>query len=134
MQQFPISHTIPPGTSTPTLLNYAEGKLFIFDSQNEFEEYLAQKENIWAPEAYLKSIETEIEEFLDNTAVAHWYSDYNNVASCNVIGGDYYTEASQILIWGSSVWKAFEIYRTTVTEENALSVADYIASIPPLSL
>jgi len=84
-------------------------------------------------EYYTRDTDILIQIFLDNTAISLNYWNLADVATCNVSGGIWETEAKQLLLWAHSIWGLADDHYKTIPEDTDLLPENFVNSLPNYS-
>lgn len=101
-----------------------------FDSQDEFDNYIASLPKVWSKESHLAEINAlHEEEFKRRLLAAEYVGEWELSAVLADSENEYFDEAILIINYWWNGWKAIETYAETVTEETAQDPIVFVSSI-----
>lgn len=102
---------------------------YFFETEQEFNEFIAALPVVWDKETYFLSITKQIQEIVDSKAREFDYDDIKDVPTENFDGGVYQQEAINLLTWASNLWLLRDAYFKTVNSEQDIN-SSFIETLP----
>jgi hypothetical protein len=107
------------------------GQTFIFfeteQEKNDFYDSL----NTFSLDVHKQEIEKAVDELIDNTYTALWYSSKGDISIVALdIDSRWHQEAVQLTKWINNIYAILEDYKDSVTEENYQDPQEFINNLP----
>jgi hypothetical protein len=90
---------------------------------------------IFSLEQHKIETETLVDEFVDNTYTALWYSSKGDISLVALDENSRWKEeAIQLAKWINNIYAILEDYKNTVTEENYQNIQEFINNLPKFNI
>lgn len=109
------------------------GTVIGFDSLQEREQYISSLPKAWDKEEYCKQINEAHNALFESMYKALKYIDMAEIPLW-LDDSEFATESAALKIWWQQTYRTVNNYCDSVTEQTALSIEDFIASLPALQV
>jgi hypothetical protein len=121
LAELQVRKDIQPNNNGNYLLTHLQPRVF-----NELVEVIP----VFSLEQHKIEVEAATDKYVDTVLNEYWYRNEGELSIRSKFDNQYLAEATALSLWHIATYDALEVYFENVTEQNALSVEQFLAILP----
>lgn len=108
---------------------------YFFESIEEADSFLSALDAGWNKDVHCAEVELAVDGAVNNVLKQFWYSSLGDVAATALnTKARWNSEAIAVNEWQARCYELLEDYKLSVTEQTAVSVSDFLSTLPQLEI